>query len=143
MNNLGWIRSNSHREFQFHQCSISHRYYSLPNCPNWFLFSLATSMYSDGIGNDNSFRYIQVFSGHDMVVINKFSRHTPDTSFASTAVAISFRKSLRLLFLQRVVPHALQRGHSSPRPKWRVLLPRPSSRLSGGGRFDVVRDLLV
>ena len=34
------------------------------------------------------------------------------------------------------------KGHPSPRPQKRVLLPRRSSQLSGGVRFDVVRDSL-
>ena len=34
-----------------HQCSIPHRCCSLPNCPNWFLISLTSSMCFNGIEN--------------------------------------------------------------------------------------------
>ena len=92
------------------------------------------------------FRCIQLFSGHNVVPINKVTRHTPEIFPCFHSVAISFRKVCNSVSsLQRVAPCALQRVTprvASPRPKWRVLLPRRVSRLSGAVRFDVVRGFL-
>ena len=88
----------------------------------------------DGVGNDAPFRYIQLFSGHDMVTITKFPDILQESYLASVASRSPSEKVCNsAFFLQGVIPCALQR----------VLLPCGSSRLSGGVRFDVVRDLLV
>ena len=47
------------------------------------------------------------------------------------------------LFREKSDPLRTAKGHSSPRPKLRVLLPRRSYRLQSAVKFDVVRDLLV
>ena len=60
------------------------------------------------------------------------TRHIPDIFHCFHSAAISFRKSTQLCILfRRVTPLRIAKCHSSPRPKWRVLLPRQSSRLSG------------
>ena len=69
-----------------------------------------------------------------MVTISKFLDILQKSHLASIASRSPSEKVCNsAFFVQRVFPCALQR----------VLLPRGSSRLSGGVKFDVVRDLLV
>ena len=89
------------------------------------LICLMTSMYCNGIWSDDAGRYIQMFSWHDMVVINS-PVILPEIFPHFHSVAISSRhiRNCDHLFLAK--------GHSSRRLKYKVLLWRGSSRLSGG-----------
>ena len=114
----------------FHKSSIQ-----LPcKLSNLVFVCLTISMYLTEIGIDD---YIQWFSGRDMVAINY-----PDNLSLLPQRRDQLQKCPQLRFLL-AKSHSLRiaKGHPSPRPKWRVLLPRRSSRLSGGVGFDIVRDL--
>ena len=107
---------------------------------NLILVCLTTSMYFDGIENDDSVMIRCMW--RDAETIKKNPRHTPETSPCAHGVAISIRIVREsALFLHRVTHYALQRVNPSPRPKSRVLFPRRSSRLSGSARFGSVRDV--
>ena len=52
---------------------------------------------------------LSVHSGHDMVAINKFPRHTPEIFPRFHSVAISFKNVCNSAFFLQSTPCALQR----------------------------------
>ena len=54
---------------------------------------------------------------YDMVVMNKFPRHTPEFFPCFQSVAISFRRVCNSVFFLQESPLRTAEGHLSPRPK--------------------------
>ena len=92
---ISWIRYNFQREFYFRQCSIHIIHTApFPIVRICFLVCPTKSLYFDGIG---VFRYIQVFSGDDMLAMNTFPRHHSEIIPCFHGVAVSYRKVLQIV----------------------------------------------
>ena len=122
-------------------------------CPSMFLTSsilpelvfvcLTTSTCFYGVKNDNSFGTFNCPPGMTWWRLINSPRHTPEIFPCFHGVATSSRSLQIRLLLAKSLPCALQKVTTPLTRCRRALSPRRSSRLSGGVRFDVVRDLLV
>ena len=98
--------------------------------------SLTMSVFFERVGPDDSVG-TQMFFEHNVADEFSLASTAPRSASETSATSPSSCKASLL---------AHCKGPPSTRPKKRVLLPRRSSRsprLSGGVKFDVVRDLLV
>ena len=102
--NVG-VASNLLTEFYVHQCSINHRL-TLSSKLSILVFVLSHDINKlQSNGEWKLFRYIQLFSGHHVVTIDKFTKHTPEIFCSFHRVAISFRNIRNsTFFLPRVTP---------------------------------------